>query len=101
MERDDLLDILMHPNPERYGGQRIFVVRREDYVYLVPFVEDEHTVFLKTIIPSRKATRGAAVSDADREPVTQVRNWAAQGDLRNGPGGFAKRKSGCRPSSVS
>ena len=34
-----------------------FIVRREDYVYLVPFVEDEHTVFLKTIIPSRKATK--------------------------------------------
>ena len=43
IERGDLLDILEHPNPERYGGQRIFVVRREDYVYLVPFVEDEHT----------------------------------------------------------
>ena len=39
------------------AGQRIFVVQREDYVYLVPFVEDEHTVFLKTIIPSRKATK--------------------------------------------
>jgi hypothetical protein len=57
IERGDLLDILEHPNPGRYGGQRIFVVRREDYVYLVPFVEDEHTVFLKTIIPSRKATK--------------------------------------------
>ena len=56
IERGDLLDILEHPNPERYSGQRIFVVRREDYVYLVPFVEDEHTVFLKTIITSRKAT---------------------------------------------
>jgi hypothetical protein len=40
-----------------HAGQHIFVVRREDYVYLVPFVEDEHTVFLKTIIPSRKATK--------------------------------------------
>ena len=57
IERGDLLDILEHPHPERYAGQRIFVVRRDDYVYLVPFVEDEHTVFLKTIIPSRKATR--------------------------------------------
>ena len=57
IERGDLLDILEHPNPERYGGQLIFGVRREDYVYLVPFVEDEHTVFLKTIIPSRKATK--------------------------------------------
>ena len=57
IERGDLLDILEHPNPERYGGQRIFVVRREDYVYLVPFVEDEDPVFLKTIIPSGKATK--------------------------------------------
>jgi hypothetical protein len=48
---------LEHPNPDRHGGRRIFVVRRDDYVYLVPFVEDEHTVFLKTIIPSRKATK--------------------------------------------
>ena len=40
IERGDLLDILEHPNPDRYAGQRIFVVRREDYVYLVPFVED-------------------------------------------------------------
>ena len=57
IERGDLLDILEHPKPDRFPGQRIFVVRRENYVYLVPFVEDEHTVFLKTIIPSRKATK--------------------------------------------
>ena len=57
IERGDLLDILEHPNPDRYAGQRIFVVRREHYVYLVPFLEDEHTVVLKTIIPSRKATK--------------------------------------------
>ena len=57
IERGDLLEILEHRNPDRDAGQRIFVVRREDYVYLVPFVEDEHSVFLKTIIPSRKATK--------------------------------------------
>ena len=57
IERGDRLDILEHPNPDRYAGQRIFVVRRDDYVYLVPFVEDERLVFLKTIIPSRKATK--------------------------------------------
>lgn len=43
---------------DRYAGQRIFVVRREGYVCLVPFVEDEHIVFLKTIIPSRKGHEG-------------------------------------------
>ena len=57
IERGNLLDILEHPNQDRYGGQKIFVVRREDYVYLVPFVEDTRLVFLKTIIPSRKATK--------------------------------------------
>src|SRR6059036_3616374 len=57
IERGDLLDILEHPNPERYAGQRIFVVQREDYVYLVPFVEDGDQVVLKTIIPRRKATK--------------------------------------------
>ena len=57
IERGDVLDILEHPNPERYAGQRIFVVQRDDYVYLVPFIEDEKLIFLKTIIPSRKATK--------------------------------------------
>jgi hypothetical protein len=65
IERGDLLDILEHPNPERYAGQRIFVVQRENYVYLVPFVEDEHTVFLKTIIPSQKATKRYLGEESD------------------------------------
>ena len=57
IEPGDLLDILQNLNPDRYAGQRIFVVRREGYVNVAPFVEDEHTVFRKTMIPSRKATR--------------------------------------------
>ena len=65
IERGDLLDILEHPNLERYAGQRIFVVQREEYVYLVPFVEDEDTVFVKTIIPSRKATKQYLREESD------------------------------------
>lgn len=57
IERGDILDLLQHPNQEKYPGQRIFVVNVDGYAYLVPFVEDEVQVFLKTIIPSRKATR--------------------------------------------
>ena len=57
IEAGDVLDLLEHPNQERYPDQRIFVINVEGYAYLVPFVEDEHEVFLKTIIPSRKATR--------------------------------------------
>jgi uncharacterized DUF497 family protein len=67
IERGGLLEILEHPNPERYRGQRIFVVRREDYVYLVPFVENEHTVLLRTIIPSRKATKEYLGEESDHE----------------------------------
>ena len=57
IEMGEILDILDHPNKERYPGQRIFVVEIEGYAYLVPFVETEEEVFLKTIIPSRKATK--------------------------------------------
>lgn len=57
IERGDVLDLLEHPNQERYGGQRIFVVAVDEYAYLVPFVESAEGLFLKTIIPSRKATR--------------------------------------------
>ena len=57
IENGDVLDILEHSNPQKYPGQRILVVEVDGYAYLVPFVEDEREVFLKTIIPSRKATR--------------------------------------------
>lgn len=57
IERGDVLDILEHPNQDRYGGQRVFVVDVQNYAYLVPFEETENEVLLKTIIPSRKATK--------------------------------------------
>lgn len=53
----DLVDRLKHPNPEKYPHQMIFLVKIEDYIYSVPFVEDDEKVFLKTIIPNRKATK--------------------------------------------
>ena len=65
IERGDLLDTVAHQNPSRYAGQRMFVVRRDDYVYLVPFVEAEYTMFLKTIIPSRKATKQYLGEESD------------------------------------
>jgi uncharacterized DUF497 family protein len=49
--------ILDHPNQRSYPGQKISVVIIEDYAYLVPFIEEEDEIFLKTIIPSRKATK--------------------------------------------
>jgi hypothetical protein len=52
-----LLDVLEHPNVGSYPNQRLFVVRIRGYAYLVPFVENDDEIFLKTIIPSRKATR--------------------------------------------
>jgi uncharacterized DUF497 family protein len=51
------VDIYDHPNQDRYPGQKVSVVVVEDYAFLVPFVEHEDEVLLKTIIPSRKATK--------------------------------------------
>lgn len=57
IDKGNLLEIINHPNQEKYKGQRMFVVNINNYVYLIPFVEDEKETFLKTIIPSRKATK--------------------------------------------
>jgi uncharacterized DUF497 family protein len=57
IEAGDEVAIFQHPNQERYPGQQISVVLVEGYAYLVPFVESENEIFLKTIIPSRKASK--------------------------------------------
>ena len=57
VESDGLLDIVEHPNVTKYANQRVLVVSFDGYVYLVPFVEEADYFFLKTVIPSRKATR--------------------------------------------
>ena len=57
VESGGLLDIVNHPNQAKYPNQRVLVVAIEKYAYLVPFMEEEDHYFLKTVIPSRKATR--------------------------------------------
>lgn len=57
VEEGGLKDILVHPNQRRYSGQVVLVVAYREYVFLVPSVEEDEYYFLKTIIPSRKATR--------------------------------------------
>ena len=52
-----LLDDGPHPNESKYPHQRVLVVRIDDYAWLVPYVENDRELFLKTIIPSRKATK--------------------------------------------
>jgi uncharacterized DUF497 family protein len=57
IQQGDLLDDLCHPNKDKYPNQRLFVVNVDGYAHLVPYVENEEEIFLKTIIPSRKATK--------------------------------------------
>ena len=57
IEHGYLIAIIDHPNKEKYSNQKMYVVNINNYVYLVPFIESEKEVFLKTIIPSRKATK--------------------------------------------
>jgi len=54
IENKEILDILENKN---YPDQKIFVLKIENYAYLVPFVENDEEIFLKTIIPSRKLTK--------------------------------------------
>jgi len=57
IEDNQILDIIEQTNKAKYPNQKIIVVNINEYAYLVPFVEDEEKIFLKTIIPSHKATR--------------------------------------------
>ena len=57
VEEGGLKDILVRPNQRQYPGQVLLVVAYRGYVFLVPSVEEEEHYFLKTVIPSRKATR--------------------------------------------
>jgi len=57
ISNNQILDILVHPNKEKYPNQKMFVVELFSYAYIVPFVEDKQKYFLKTIYPSREATK--------------------------------------------
>ena len=57
IEIGDLVDRLKHPNPARYPNQKVFLVKIEDYISSVPYIEENDKIFLKTIIPNRKATK--------------------------------------------
>ncbi len=66
LQQDTILDDIEHPNRASYPNQRVFVININDYVYLVPYVENKEEVFLKTIIPSRKATKQYLGGNDDR-----------------------------------
>ena len=57
LQQGALLDDIEHHNNDKYPNQRVFVINMDDYAYLVPYVEDQKEIFLKTVIPSRKATK--------------------------------------------
>ena len=62
-----VLEILEHANKKKYPNQKILIVAIDAYAHLVPFVEMENTIFLKTIIPSRKATKRYLIDDANKK----------------------------------
>lgn len=53
----DIISVIKHPNQKKYPNQKMFLINIKNYIYTIPFVEDDEKIFLKTIIPSRKATR--------------------------------------------
>lgn len=57
INNNDLLDVIDHPNQIKYEGQKIFFVNINNYVYSVPFVEENNIIFFKTVYPDRKATK--------------------------------------------
>ncbi|MGC3871895.1 hypothetical protein ACPF7Z_01330 [Halomonas sp. GXIMD04776] len=74
LQSGGLLDDGPHPNKDKYPNQRLFVVRIDDYAWLVPYIESDKEFFLKTIIPSRKATKkflGGSMANTKLNPEEQ------------------------------
>lgn len=57
MQDEQVLDVIDHHNQSEYAGQKVAIVEINDYAYLVPYIQAGDDIFLKTIIPSRKATK--------------------------------------------
>jgi len=57
IQEEMVVDIVKHPNVDRYPHQKIYIVCLQNYVYLVPYVKENNEIFLKTIIPSRKMNK--------------------------------------------
>ncbi len=71
IEKNRLLAVLEHPNQKKYPSQQIYIVEIDNYAYVVPFVETEEMIFLKTIIPSRKMTKIYLTGDKNGKSETR------------------------------
>lgn len=66
IESGQILDIVEHPDKKHYPNQKIFIININNYAYLIPFVENKEKIFLKTIIPSRKATKKYIIKGGEK-----------------------------------
>jgi len=66
IEEGKILDIVTNKNNKKYPKQKIFIIAFNQYAYLIPFVEDSEKIFLKTIIPSRKATKKYLINKSSK-----------------------------------
>ena len=54
IHKNNILDIIEHPNKEKYPKQKIYIILLQNYVHMIPFIKEGNEIFLKTIVPSRK-----------------------------------------------
>ncbi len=57
IHEDKVIDIIKHPNSEKYPNQSMYIVDLMGYICMVPYVKEEDEIFLKTIVPSRKMNK--------------------------------------------
>ena len=57
IENGDLVDIIKHPNNQKYAKQKILILNIDEYIHIVPFVQNGNERYLKTIIPNRQLTK--------------------------------------------
>ncbi len=67
IEQGHIIETIEHTNKKKYANQKIYVIDVDNYCYLVPHVINDKEIFLKTIIPSRKATKDYMSKNGDKK----------------------------------
>jgi len=54
---DEIVDVIKHPNEDKYPGQEMILIEVNNYICVIPFIVNEGKMFLKTLFLSRKYTK--------------------------------------------
>lgn len=57
IEKGNVVEVIKNPNKQKYPYQKMYLIKINQHIVIVPYIEEIHYIFLKTIYPSQKYTK--------------------------------------------